>query len=103
MTTESLGAQTMEGVLVEGTKTTMIIPEGSQDNDRPITIVTEIWTSPQLKTTIFSKRNDPRFGETTTRLTNIEVSNPILSLFQPPPDYKIVEETGPTTLQYTRN
>jgi len=24
-------------------------------------------------------------------------------LFQPPPDYKIVDETEPTTLKYTRN
>jgi hypothetical protein len=103
MTTEPLGAQTMEGVLVEGTKTTMTIPEGSQDNDRPITVVSERWISPELNITIFSKHNDPRSGESTTRLTKIDVSNPILSLFQPPPDYKIVDETEPTTLKYTRN
>jgi hypothetical protein len=103
MTAESLGAQAMEGVLVEGRKTIVIIPEGSQDNDRPITIVSENWISPQLNITILSKHNDPRYGETTTRLTNIDVSNPILSLFQPPPDYKIVDETEPTTLEYTRN
>jgi len=102
-TTESLGAQTMEGVLAEGRKTTLIIPEGSQDNDRPITVVSENWISPDLNITIFSKHDDPRYGETTTRLTNIDVSNPILPLFQPPPDYKIVDETGPTTLTYTRN
>jgi hypothetical protein len=102
-TTESLGAQTMEGVLVEGTKTTMIIPEGSQDNDRPITVVNERWISPDLDITILSKDNNPRYGEITTRLTNIDVSNPVLSLFQPPPDYKIVDETEPTTLKYTRN
>jgi hypothetical protein len=103
MTTESLGAQTMEGVLVEGTKTIVIIPEGSQDNDRPITAVSERWISPELNIPIFSKHNDPRYGETTTRLAKIDVSNPILSLFQPPPDYKIVDETEPTILKYTRN
>jgi hypothetical protein len=102
-TTESLGTQTMEGVLVEGTKTTVIIPEGSQDNDRPITVVNERWVSPELNITILSKDNNPRFGETTRRLTNIDVSNPILSLFEPPPDYKIVDETEPITLNYTRN
>jgi hypothetical protein len=102
-TTESLGAQTMEGVLVEGTKTTMIIPEGSQDNDRPITVVNERWISPELNITILSKDNNPRYGETTTRLTNIDVSNPILSLFEPPPEYKIVDETERITLKYTRN
>ena len=71
----------MEGVLVEGTRTTVIIPEGSQDNDRPITIVSERWISPQLNITTFSKDNNPRYSETTTRPTNIDVSNPMLSLF----------------------
>jgi hypothetical protein len=102
MTTESLGTQTMEGVLVEGTRTTQVIPEGSQGNDRPITIVSELWTSPDLKITVLTKVNDPRYGENTTRMTNIDISNPILSLFQPPPDYKIVDETDRVTLTYSR-
>lgn len=101
-TIESLGTQTMEGVLVEGTRSTQVIPEGSQDNDRPITIVSERWTSPDLKITVLTKFNDPRHGESTTRMTNIDVSNPILSLFQPPPDYKIVDETERVTLTFTR-
>jgi hypothetical protein len=102
VTTESLGTQTMEGVLVEGQRTTRIIPEASEDNDRPITVVSEIWRSPELQITVLSKTNDPRNGEMTTRLTNIELSNPILSLFQPPADYKIVDETDRITLTYTR-
>ena len=81
----------------------MTIPEGSQDNDRPITVVSETWISPDLNITIFSKHNDPRSGESITRLTKLDVSNPILSLFQPPPDYKIVSETEPVTLTFTRN
>jgi hypothetical protein len=102
VTTESLGTQTMEGVLVEGKRTTRIIPEGSEDNDRPITVVEEIWSSPELKIPVLLKTNDPRNGEMTTRLTNIELSNPILSLFQPPAGYKIVDETDRITLTYTR-
>jgi len=42
-TGESRGAPTMEGLLIEGTKTTVIIPEGSEDNHRPITVVNERW------------------------------------------------------------
>ncbi len=49
------------------------------------------------------KTSDPRKGEMTTRLTNIELSNPILSLFQAPADYKIVDETDYVTLTLTRN
>src|SRR6266436_4965356 len=102
MTTEPLGSQTMEGVSVEGTRTTEVIPEGLQGNDRPITVVRERWTSPDLKVVILMKNNDPRSGEMTMLLTNIDLSNPILSLFQPPPDYKIVDETERIALTYTR-
>jgi hypothetical protein len=103
ITRESLGSQTMEGLLVEGTRTTEIIPEGSQGNDRPITVVREHWTSPELRVSILIKDNDPRRGESETRLTNIDVSNPILALFQPPADYKIVDESERVTLTFTRN
>jgi hypothetical protein len=102
VTTESLGTQTMEGVLVEGKRTTRIIPEGLEGNDRPITVVSEVWRSSELRIVVLMKTSDPRNGEMTTRLTNIELSNPILSLFQPPADYKIVDETDHVTLTYTR-
>jgi hypothetical protein len=101
-TTESLGTQTMEGLLVEGTRTTRIFPEGFADNDRPITVVSEVWRSSELKVIVLSKTNDPRNGEMTTRLTNIDLSNPVFSLFQPPPDYKVVDEADRVTLTYTR-
>jgi hypothetical protein len=64
-------------------------------------VVSEIWRSPELQIAVLIKTNDPRNGEMTTRLTNIELSNPILSLFQPPADYKIVDETEHITLTYT--
>jgi hypothetical protein len=102
VTRESLGSQTMEGVPVEGTRMTEVIPEGLQGNDRPITVVRESWTSPDLKVVILMKNNDPRRGEMMMRLTNIDLSNPILSLFQPPLDYKIVDETERVTLTFTR-
>jgi hypothetical protein len=103
VTTESLGTQTMEGVLVEGKRTTRIIPEGLEGNDRPLTVVSEVWRSPELKIVVLNKTSDPRNGGTTTRLTNIELSNPIPSLFQPPPDYKIVDQTDRVTLTSTRS
>ena len=102
MISESLGAQTMEGIPVEGMRTTEIIPEGFEDNDRPITIVSETWMSSELKIVVFTKHNDPRNGEVTGRLTNIDLSEPAPSLFQPTPGYKIVEETERVTLTFTR-
>src|SRR5581483_6540852 len=79
--TESLGSQTMEGVVVNGVRSTHTIPAGQIGNDRPISIVTEVWTSTDLKTIISSKRNDPRMGEQTFRLTNIVRAEPDPSLF----------------------
>jgi hypothetical protein len=102
VTVESLGTQTMEGVLVEGKRTTRIIPEGLEGNDRPMSVVSEVWRSPDLKIVVLIKTSDPRNGDMTTRLTNIELSNPILALFQLPAEYKIVDETQFVTLTYTR-
>lgn len=96
--TEDLGSQTMEGVLVHGVRTTHTIPAGQIGNERPISIVSEIWTSPDLKTVVFSKRTDPRMGEQTFRLTNIVRAEPDPSLFTVPPDFKIVE--GPQPIHY---
>jgi hypothetical protein len=100
--TESLGSQMMEGVLVNGMRTTRTIPAGQIGNDRPISIVTEVWTSTDLKTIISSKRNDPRMGEQTFRLTNIVRAEPDPSLFTVPADFKIVDG-GPKTIIYRRN
>src|ERR1700740_337902 len=47
---EDLGSQTMEGIVVNGTRTTRTIPAGQIGNDMPISIVTEVWMSPDLKT-----------------------------------------------------
>ena len=99
--TEDLGTQTMEGVQVTGVRTTRTIPVGEIGNDRPISIVTEVWTSPDLKTIVYSKRSDPRMGEQTFQLTNIVRSEPDPSLFTVPPDFKIVE--GPQNIMYRSN
>jgi len=102
-TTEPLGSETIEGLPAEGTRTTEIIPAGLEGNDRPITVVRESWVSSDLRVAILTKDSDPRNGEGTSRLTNIELSQPSLTLFQPPPDYKIVDETERVTLTFTRN
>ena len=89
--TENLGTQTMQGVSVGGIRTTRTIAAGEIGNDRPIDIVTEVWTSPELKTIVYSKRSDPRMGDQTFQLTNIVRSEPDASLFTIPADFKVVE------------
>lgn len=90
--TESLGSKTIEGIQVDGTRTTTKIPAGAIGNDRDIVITRETWYSPDLKLVLLSTQNDPRFGQTTYSLTNIQRSEPDpASLFQVPPGYKIVK------------
>jgi hypothetical protein len=89
--TESLGKQVIEGVEAEGVRSVITIPEGRIGNDRPIEIVSERWDSPELQTVVLSKHNDPRFGETVYRLTNINRAEPAQALFEVPADYKVEE------------
>jgi hypothetical protein len=93
--TEDLGSKTMEGVIVIGTRTTRTIPAGQVGNDKPLSIVTEVWTSPELKTVVYSKRSDPRMGDQTFQLTNIVRAEPDPSLFSVPADFKILDTPGP--------
>jgi hypothetical protein len=89
--TEDLGSQTMEGVLVTGVRTTHTIPAGQVGNEKPLEIVTEVWTSSDLKTVVYSKRTDPRMGDQTFKLTNIVRSEPDPSLFTVPADFKVID------------
>jgi len=88
---ESLGTQFMEGVAVEGTRTTLTIPAGQIGNELPINMVSERWFSPDLKVLVMSRQSDPRFGETTYRLTNINRSEPSPQLFEIPANFTVVD------------
>ena len=101
VSTEDLGSETMEGLTVNGVRTTRTIPEGQIGNDKPISIVTEVWTSPDLKTVVYSKRSDPRMGEQTFKLTNIVRAEPDPSLFTIPADFKIMD--SPQNVIYRSN
>ena len=91
---EPLGRQTMEGVVADGTRTTVTIPAGQMGNEQPIQTVVETWYSADLKTTVLSKRSDPRSGETITRYTNINWPSLAHSLFEVPADYKLSDTPG---------
>lgn len=92
---ESLGKQAIDGIEVEGTRSTITIPAGEIGNDRDINIVNERWYSPELQTVLMSRHSDPRMGETTYKLTNIKRGDPHPSLFQVPSDYTLVNDEGP--------
>jgi hypothetical protein len=88
---EPLGKQTIEGVQAEGTRSVVTIAAGEIGNDRPIEIASERWFSPDLQTVVMTRRSDPRFGDTTYKLTNIRREEPVRSLFEVPADYSVKE------------
>jgi hypothetical protein len=92
---ESLGKQMVEGVEAEGTRTSLTLAAGEIGNELPIQIVAERWYSPELQQVVMSKQSDPRFGETTYRLTNINRAEPSRSLFEVPSDYTVKEGLRP--------
>ena len=96
---EDLGEQNIEGVSAHGTRTITTIPAGAIGNERPIEIMYEKWFSNELQMVVYSKQSDPRTGEQTYRLTNINRSEPDPSLFQLPTGYKVV--SGGTGATYT--
>ena len=92
---ESLGKQLIEGVEADGSRVTITIPAGEIGNERPIEIVSERWYSNDLQTVVMTKHSDPRFGETTYKLTNISRTEPDSSLFEVPAGYTLKEESLP--------
>ncbi len=86
---EDLGTQTIAGVSAQGTRVTHTIPAGQIGNEKAITIVSEHWYSNDLQIMVMSKRSDPRFGETSYTLTNIQRQEPAASLFAVPSDYTV--------------
>ena len=92
---ERLEAQLVEGLMAEGTRLTVTIPAGEFDNEQPMEITHEQWYSPELRMVVLLKHNDPRFGETLFRLTNITREEPAPELFAEPEGYRPVDARGP--------
>jgi hypothetical protein len=98
--TESLGTQTIDGVLTQGTRITRVIPTGTVGNDGPITMTTDTWYSPDLHLTLLTVTTDPRSGVQTTKYSNFSHGEPDPSLFVVPSGYSIVDETASFTIKW---
>jgi hypothetical protein len=96
--TAPLGAQTLEGVRAEGTRTTTTIPAGAVGNQLPIEVVSERWYSPELQVVVLTRRSDPRVGETVYRLRDIVRAEPAPDLFEIPGDFR-VEDAKPRIIR----
>ena len=63
--------------------------------DQPVVIIDEYWYSDELHLNILEKHSDPRSGELTITVTQLNRNEPAADLFEIPPNYKIVDVTPP--------
>ncbi|HEY4839136.1 MAG TPA: hypothetical protein VIH72_11045 [Candidatus Acidoferrales bacterium] len=97
VTTESLGTQEMEGLMVQGTRTTTMTRYGQTNGAPRIKVVQERWYSPDLKIDVMVTNDDPRQPTVSVmRYTNIQRTEPDPALFKAPTGYTV---TGPNKRQ----
>ena len=91
---EDLGFQNQNGVMAQGTRSTVVIPQGQIGNNRDIHVVNERWYSKDLQMMVKTVNSDPRFGVTTYEVTDIVQTDPDATLFQVPAGYTVTEGGG---------
>ena len=89
VTREDLGTKSVNGLQAEGVRVTRTIAAGAMGNEKPITVVTERWYSPDLQMAIMTTHSDPMMGTITSKLVNVTQGAPDASLFQVPSDYSL--------------
>jgi hypothetical protein len=89
--TRETSTTTYENLRVDVNRTVETIAAGALGNNRPLEIVFERYYSPDLKMIVYSKRSDPRSGETIYRMTEIKRSEPDVSLFRVPSGFNEID------------
>jgi hypothetical protein len=92
---QDLGPSVIDGIDVHGFRRMMTIPAKASGTDLPVVVSDEIWYSEQLHINLLTKQNDPRTGQLTLTVTQINVNEPDVDLFAIPPEYKLVDMTPP--------
>ena len=85
--TNLLPAETIEGLKADGKRTSWTIEAGKVGNEKPIVIVNEVWSSPELGITLRSRDVNPLNGEDSFRVQNVARGEPDAALFKVPQDY----------------
>jgi hypothetical protein len=83
---EKLGRRDIEGVSATG----RIVREQVGKEGEDIEATTESWYSAELKMTLYRRHSDPRFGDSTVEVSDLDRSEPDPALFEPPEDYQLL-------------
>jgi hypothetical protein len=86
-TVQPLPAREIEGLRAHGERSNWVIEAGKVGNEKPIQVVREVWTSPDLMLTLQTRDFDPRSGEVNYRLRNLKRGEPDAALMRVPSDY----------------
>ncbi len=76
--------QTYEGLCVDIDRSVETIAAGAIGNNRAIESISERYYSPELKMNVFTRRSDPRNGESTYRMVDVKRSEPEINQFRVP-------------------
>jgi hypothetical protein len=87
----SLGANTLNGLSVQGTRETITIQPGTIGNNQTMTFTSEFWYSPELQTNLLVTRNDPRQGTQTLHLADLLRGEPDPHSFDLPRGFVVVD------------
>ena len=98
LTRESLGADSMDGLNVVGTRETVTINPGVIGNSQPLVITREFWYSPDLQVNLSVTREDPREGTQAVRVQDVSRSEPDPAMFQVPAGY-VVDSREPGQIE----
>jgi len=93
--TQDLGAKTINGLTATGVRTLITIPAGTDGNTQAIQSTHEVWTSTDLQVPVLITNSDPRFGTSTSQLTNVTRAEPDPTLFQVPSSYTTTTRARP--------
>jgi len=94
-TTTLLPGETIEGLRADGKRTVWTIEAGRIGNEKPITIVNEVWSSPELGITLRTRDVDPVVGEASFRVQNVARGEPSAELFKVPAEFAKVSPPAP--------
>lgn len=90
---EDLGTQTMDGFYVHGYRRRNSYDAQSAGTGRPIVVMDEYWYAEDIRLNLLERHDDPRKGDFTTTVTQVNRTEPPGELFLVPVGYKVVDVT----------
>ena len=93
---EDLGYRTITGLQVHGVRVTQTLAAAVSGTGQEVTVTNEYWYSEALRLNLETKHNDPRSGNVTMTVTQIDRREPSAALFGVPAGYTMADVAKPS-------